>query len=398
MAAGAAAQTGAEVVLFDKNHKPGIKLALTGHGRCNLTHDEPIESFITRYFGGGRFLRQAFGRYFYPELVAFLGELGVATVCEADGRVFPSTGRAADIVQALYQWTKKLKVSTVLQTPVVGMALGEERVFGVRTAVDTIGAEAVVIAAGGSSYPITGSTGDGYALAESAGHRIIPPRPSLVPLVTGGNAARRLQGVSVQDVTLTARVGDQVIEQRRGDLLFTHYGLSGPAALNISRAVVSTRTEGRKVEIDIDFFPSEEDQEIEDRLQRLFNKHGKQQVSTILRNLLPQRLAELVAARASIREDAVGAQVAAEQRREVTSHIKRFHLTIVGDRGFEDAITTAGGVDTRQVDPRTMQSKLVRGLYFCGETLDIDGESGGYNLQAAFSTGWLAGTSAGSQT
>ena len=395
MAAGRAAEVGADVILLEKTARTGTKLALTGHGRCNLSRAEDLEDFLEHYFAGGKFLRQAFSRFFGPDLVAFFGERGVEVTQQPDGRIFPASERAGDIVHAFRTWLQKLKVTIVNDITIRRLAIAEGIVQGLETQTDLVGADAVIIATGGCSYPVTGSTGDGYRLAERYGHRVIPVRPSLVPLVTSGRGAKRLQGVSLQDITVTAISGGKTIDSRRGDMLFTHFGLSGPAVLNLSRAVVQALTPKQPVEVSIDLRPDQTPEQLDDELRQRFTAEGSRQLQTVLREMMPRKLVDFALGRTDLNGEQPSSQVSAADRRQLRDWMKDFRFTVIGDRSFDDAIVTAGGVDTKEIDPRTMASRKVKGLYFCGEVLDIDGETGGYNLQAAFSTGWLAGTSAG---
>ncbi|MBD3258031.1 aminoacetone oxidase family FAD-binding enzyme, partial [candidate division GN15 bacterium] len=362
--------------------------------RCNLTHSDEIEDFLPKYFAGGKFLRQAFGQFFWTDLVAFLGEIGVETVCEESGRVFPASDRAADVVAAFKVWLNKLNVIVHRELPVESLAIAGGTAVGVSAGDELIGADAVVLATGGRSYPTTGATGDGYRMAADAGHRVVPVQASLTPLETAGRLCKKLQGVSLTGVAVSAVTGKKTADERHGEILFTHFGLSGPAVLNLSRQVIATRRAGQKVAVSIDLVPSQTIEELDRRLERLCSEHGRKQAGSVLHELLPRRVASVAFRQNGIDETKQAAQLSAEERRTIAGWIKDVRMDVTGDRGFVDAITTAGGVDTRQVDPKTMESRVVNNLYFCGEVLDIDGESGGYNLQAAFSTGWVAGRSA----
>ena len=395
MAAGQAAELGAETLLLEKMDRPGRKLRITGKGRCNLTNVVPLSEFITHFGPNGRFLRQAFSRFFTSELVAFFEELGVRTVAERGGRVFPVSGQAQDVVDALVRWVGERGVTLRTQSPVERLLVEGGRVVGVQASRGRVyRADAVIVATGGASYPATGSTGDGYRLAESVGHTIVPIRPALVPLETAGGVAPRLQGLSLRNVTVRVWVNGKKQAKVFGEMLFTHFGLSGPIILSLSRQVVDALRLGQRVILSIDLKPALDERKLDARLLRDLDAHGKQQFRTWLKGLLPRKLIPVCIDLTGIVPEKAGHQITAQERKRLRMWLKDFRLEVTGYRPFTEAIITAGGVDTREVDPRTMASRLVEGLYFAGEVLDVDADTGGYNLQAAFSTGWVAGQSA----
>ncbi len=412
MAAGQAAELGAETLLLEKMDRPGRKLRITGKGRCNLTNVASLSEFIAHFGPNGRFLRQAFSRFFTSELVAFFEELGVRTVTERGGRVFPASGQAQDVVDALVRWVGERGVTLRTRSPVerllveggrvVGVQVSRNQVFsqepGVRSArrvhCADVRADGVIIATGGASYPGTGSTGDGYRLAESVGHAIVPIRPALVPLETAGDVAPRLQGLSLRNVTVRVWVNGKKQAELFGEMLFTHFGLSGPVILSLSRQVVDALRLGQRVTVSIDLKPALDERKLDTRLLRDLDAHGKQQFRTLLKGLLPRKLIPVCIDLTSISPDKAGHQITSQERKRLRVWLKDFRLEVTGHRPFTEAIITAGGVDTREINPRTMASRLVDDLYFAGEVLDVDADTGGYNLQAAFSTGWVAGRSA----
>ena len=408
MAAGQAAELGAETLLLEKMKRPGNKLRITGKGRCNLTNVTPLSEFIAHFGPNGRFLRQAFSRFFTPELVAFFEELGVRTVTERGGRVFPASGRAQDVVDALVRWVGERGVTLRTRSPVKQLLVEGGRVVGVRVSGSQVSSEkpgfssagqvyradGVIVATGGVSYPATGSTGDGYRLAAAVGHTIVPLRPALVPLETAGDVAPRLQGLSLRHVTVRVWVNGKMQAEAFGEMLFTHFGLSGPIILSLSGRVVDALRQGQRVVLAIDLKPALDERKLDVRLLRDLDTHGKQQVRTLLEALLPRKLIPVCIDLTSISPHKVGHQITAQERKRLRTWLKDFRLEVTGYRSFTEAIITAGGVDTREIDPRTMASRLVEGLYFTGEVLDVDADTGGYNLQAAFSTGWLAGRAA----
>ncbi|NOR83820.1 MAG: aminoacetone oxidase family FAD-binding enzyme [Ardenticatenales bacterium] len=400
MAAGQAARQGVETLLIEKMDRPGRKLGITGNARCNLTNTAPLSEFIIHFGPTGRFLRQAFSQFFSTELLAFLDDLGVRTVVERGGRVFPASRRAQEVVDALLQFALEGGRAATLRThtPVERLLVEQGRVVGVQVSPAPSGqchyGAAVIIATGGASLPTTGSTGDGYRLAESVGHTIVPIRPALVPLETAGNVASRLQGLSLRNVNVTIWANQKQQAEAFGEMLFTHFGVSGPTILSHSGRIVDALRLGQRVHLSIDLKPALDDKELDARLIRDLNAHGKRQYRALLKGLLPSKLIPVCMAMTEIPPTRVNHQITAQERGRLRSWLKDFRLEVSGHRPLREAIITAGGVDTREVDPRTMASLLLKGLYFAGEVLDIDADTGGYNLQAAFSTGWVAGRSA----
>jgi len=409
MAAGQAAELGAETLVFEKMNRPGRKLGITGKGRCNITNIVPLPDFITHFSPDGRFLRQAFARFFSDDLIAFIEALGVPTVTERGGRVFPASGKATDVVDALVKWIRSCGVTVKAESRVNQLLIKDGRVVGVRVSASRIQkrsapatpsaggiyhADAVIIACGGASYPDTGSTGDGYQLAESVGHTISPIRPALVPLETAGNTAKSLEDLGLRNVTARLLINGNRRAKAFGEMQFTSFGLSGPIILSLSRQVVDALTRGHKVALSIDLKPALDTRKLDARLIRDLDAHGRRQFRTLLKELLPKKLIQVCTDMTEIPPDRVGHQITGPERKRLCAWLKDFRFDVTGYRPFKEAIITAGGVHTKEVDPRTMASRLVRGLYFAGEMLDIDGDTGGYNLQAAFSTGWVAGRSA----
>jgi len=395
MAAGQAAAAGVRTFLLEKMPRPGRKLAITGKGRCNLTNVASPAEFVSHFGDTGPFLRQAFHRFSNDDLVAFFEGLGVPTVFERGGRIFPTSGRAYDVVDALTQWMRKQDVAVYSGVSVEGLLIDGGQVRGVR---DSAGREyhahAVIVATGGVSYPSTGSTGDGYRLAAAAGHRVVPIRPALVPLETKGDTAARLQGLSLRNVKVAIFVGGNRSAEAFGEMLFTHFGISGPVILSLSRTVVDALRHGGKADISIDLKPALDECLLDERLLRDFDHHGKRKFETLLKGLLPAKMIPLCVEHLGIPPERRGHQITARERERLRGWLKDFRLEVTGGRPVDEAIVTAGGIGTREIDPRTMASRLVKGLYFAGEVIDVDADTGGYNLQAAFSTGWLAGRSA----
>ena len=397
LAAGTAKSLGAHTILLEKMDCPGRKLAITGKGRCNLTNHAPLEQFLEAYGPNGKFLRQALMQFSNTDLVAFVESLGVPVELERSGRFFPAGNQAADITQALTKWAVDTGVLIRPDSAVTELLIEQGRVTGVQVGHrKETPADSAVLATGGLSYPETGSTGDGYLLARAVGHNIVPPRPALVPVETKGDFAPRLQGLSLRDVGVRLMVNDRCEAGLVGDLLFTHFGLSGPVILYLSRQIVDALQLGSRIEIALDLLTAVDEKALETRLVTSFSEMGKRELHNILEELLPASLTAVVLDAVDLSGKTTGSQITAAERRRLRHVLKDFRLRVTGHRSWDEAIVTAGGVSLDEIDPRTMQSRLVKGLYFAGEVLDIDGPTGGYNLQAAFSTGRLAGRSAAS--
>ena len=419
MAAGRASELGAQVLLLEKMKRPGKKLLISGQTRCNLTNARQLDDFISMYGPKGRFLHNVFHRYFRNDLLAFLRRYGVETKTMPDGRIFPASDDARDVVKAFQRYLVDKGVQVHIGVKVTGIQVEKNRVTGVQTERGQYDAAAVILATGGASYPSTGSTGDGYLMAEAIGHTITRLRPALVPLVVQeGQLAKSMQGVSLHNVRLTAYqcqaneinpsltpTGDigrgtghekapwPVIESRRGEMMITHFGISGPIALQMSLAIVDALEKG-PVSISIDLQPDLSEKQLHQLLQRDFELHGKRSFKRIISDLLPRKMVEPFAEMTGIPPDKPVNQLGAAERRRLVSLLKSLRFNIVSALPLAAAIVTAGGVSLKEVDPRTMASRLVVGLYFCGEVLDLDADTGGYNLQAAFSTGYVAGEQA----
>ncbi|MDP2989449.1 MAG: NAD(P)/FAD-dependent oxidoreductase [Kiritimatiellota bacterium] len=417
MAAGRAAECGARVTLLEKTDGPGKKILISGQTRGNVTNARPLEEFNEMYGKNGRFLFPAFRRFFRDDLMDFLGRCGVPTATESDGRIFPASGKAQDVVGALVKYLEDNGVSLHTRTCVTGIKVEQGRVKGDETPGGVFTGQAIILATGGASYPGTGSSGDGYRMAAALGHTIVPLRPALVPLmVQEVERARRMQGVSLRDVRVTAYrltpdeidpgipVRDcgrgtgitpprTVIESRAGDVIFTHFGLSGPAVLQMSLAVYDSLQQG-PVSLAIDLRPSLTFLQLRQELQDYLDRYGKRTYRHILTGLLPEKMAAVFPELTRIQPDKPAHQISAAERDRLASALKSLRFSISGTLPLAAAMVTAGGVALDEIDPRTMQSKLVQGLFFCGEVMDIDADTGGFNLQAAFSTGFVAGEAA----
>jgi predicted Rossmann fold flavoprotein len=394
MAAGQAAEAGAQVTVLEKMRAPGRKLAITGKGRCNLTNVAPLEEFLTHFGRNGRFLHQAFAQFFSRELIGFFRALGVPTLTERGGRVFPQSEEAEHVVAALVGWLQKNGVRFIHGSRVDELRIEQGKIKGCTVHGALQPADAIIVATGGSSYPGTGSTGDGYALAARAGHTVVPVRPALVPLETAGDTAARLQGLALKNVAARLFVDGKKRAEGFGEMLFTHFGLSGPIILTLSGQVVDALRAGQTVTFSIDLKTALDMQELDARLLSDWAAFPNRQFKTLLEELLPKSLIPVCIDLVGIPADKPGNQITAEERGTLRNWMKDFRLEVTRARPIDEAIVTAGGVELKEVDPRTMGSRLVRGLYFAGEVLDLDANTGGYNLQAAFSTGWVAGRAA----
>ncbi|NMC46462.1 MAG: NAD(P)/FAD-dependent oxidoreductase [Chloroflexi bacterium] len=392
IAAGTAARYGIPTLLLEKMDRPGRKLRITGKGRCNLTNQTDVRDFISHFGKNGAFLYQSFSRFFVSDLVQFLEGLGIKIVVERGGRIFPAELDAVQVTERVSGWTIKQGVQLETHRAVKEILVHGGRAAGVALQDGTqIPAKAVIVASGGASYTGTGSSGDGYRMAERAGHTIIPIRPALVPLKTAGRTAADLQGLTLKNVRASVIVDGKKTASEFGEMLFTHFGLSGPIILTLSGRVVDALRNGSRVQITIDLKPALDEQKLDNRLLREINAHHKQQFSTMLKELLPASLIPVCVEQNVIPAEKICAEITAKERHRLLVWLKDFRFEVVGSLPLEAAIITAGGVALNEIDPRSMQSKLVAGLYFAGEVLDVNADTGGYNLQAAFSTGWMAG-------
>nr|WP_297280064.1 NAD(P)/FAD-dependent oxidoreductase [uncultured Butyricicoccus sp.] len=392
MAASAAAQAGAQVVLFEKNAKVGRKIMITGKGRCNVTNDCDVPGVLANIPVNPRFLYSALGKCSPADIMAFFEGLGVPLKTERGNRVFPVSDKALDIVDALFFHVKRLGVRLELGCTVEGIETRDGAVCGVRVNGKVFAADRVIVATGGASYPATGSTGDGYTFARVLGHTIIPPRPSLVPLVAEGDVCSKLMGLSLKNVRITVRENEKPIFEDFGEMLFTHFGLSGPLILSASAHM--RHFGSRQYRVDIDLKPALDEKTLDKRLLSDFEAHKNSDFINALGELLPRKLIPVVVERSGIDPRVKVHSVTKAQRQALLHLLKAFPVTITGARPIAEAIITTGGVSVKQVSPKTMESKLVKGLYFAGEILDVDAYTGGFNLQIAWATGRLAGQSA----
>ncbi|MBU0713034.1 NAD(P)/FAD-dependent oxidoreductase [bacterium] len=398
MAAGQAALRGKKVLLLEKMERLGRKLRITGKGRCNLTNDTTIDDFIYHFGKNGRFLKPALYSFFVNDLRELLAQNGIATIVERGNRIFPECESAPLVTEALIRWLEKTGSKIKTGSAVSRLNIIDRKIVGVESlqsnGKEYFPTDAVILATGGKSYPRTGSTGDGYKLALEAGHKIINIRPALIPLETTGNTARQLQGLSLKNVSASLWKDGKKQAEEFGEMLFAHFGLTGPIILTLSGQAVDALDQKSIVEISIDLKPALDYQKLDARLLRDFGEHSKQQFQTILKSLLPSSLIPICIDLTEIPSEKIVSDITSKERQTLRNWLKDLQFNIIGYRPIEEAIITAGGIDVKEIQSKTMESRLVSGLFFAGEVIDIDADTGGYNLQAAFSTGFLAGISA----
>ena len=393
LAAATAASRGAVATLLERMDRPGRKLRICGKGRGNIGNTAPLDEFLTHFGRNFRFLRPALAHFFTPDTISLLERLGVPVKEERGGRLFPVSDSAQDLVDA---FVRHARVSgATIRTgcrvkDIRRLAEGFEVSFGS----ETLRADRVILATGGASYPATGSTGDGYDLARRLGHGITAIAPALIPLVTAGDTAARLQGLSLKNVRAELRIDGKKAAEQMGEMLFTHFGLSGPIILTLSKAAVQAVDQGRKTEILIDLKPALDPAKLDARLQRDLKEHGRMHVENLLKGLMPPKLIPVCLQETGLSGDKAAHQVSSEERKRLRLWLKELRFTVSGYRPLREAIVTAGGVSLTEVNPKTMQSRACPGLFLAGEVLDMDADTGGFNLQAALSTGYLAGLSA----
>lgn len=392
MAAVIAGREGAKVTLLEKMNYVGKKMGITGKGRCNITNACDMSEFIKNTPGNGKFLYGAYERFTNEDLLQLLHDAGLETKVERGGRVFPASDSALDVRNIFMKLMKHYGVDVHLEEPVKKLLVDDSVVIGVVTDKETYHADAVVIATGGKSYPATGSTGDGYILAAQVGHKITDIRPSLVPIVTEESWVKELMGLSLRNVELSVVAKNKVQAKMFGEMMFTHFGITGPIVLSLSHTVgkLMRKKNIGTIGLDINLKPALSPETLDKRLQKDFDLYSKKQLINGMKDLLPSRLIPLIIELAGIDPQKPINQISKEERQQIGYMLQHMPLTVKGLRPVEEAIVTAGGISLKEFNPKTMESKLVKGLYGAGEVLDIDAFTGGYNLQAAFSTGYVA--------
>lgn len=419
MAAGRAAEAGARVLLLEKMEQPGKKILLSGKTRCNLSNVKDLKGFIAMFGDNGSFLYRALHEFSRENLLLLLRSYGLETKVERGGRIFPVTDKARDVVLVLLRYLEEHEGDLYTGVNVVGIECREGRITGVRCESGHYSAKAVVLATGGASYPLTGSTGDGYRMVPPLGHTIVKLRPALVPLIVKEvDLAASMQGVSLMHVRMTAfacpaeqininlippyetgrgiktrKPPAPILESRQGEMMMTHFGIGGPITLLMSLAIVDALERG-PVSVSIDLKPALSLKQLQERLQRDFNQYGKRSFRRIMDDLVPHKMVEPLIRLSGLDGDRSANQISSVERERVAITLKSLRFNVIKPLPLSRAVVTAGGISLKEIDSKTMASLKVNGLYFCGEVMDLDADTGGYNLQAAFSTGWLAGDSA----
>ena len=403
MAAIAAAEYGNNVTIIEKNSDFGKKLLITGKGRCNITSSLYMSEFIKNTPGNGQFLYSAFQNYTNTDIIDFLKRQGLEVKEERGNRIFPVTDKSIDVLNCFKSKINELKIKKLFNTRVQKILVQNGEVLGVRTDKEIIQTDKIILATGGKSYPLTGSTGDGYLIAKNIGHKVTEIRPSLVPLVIyEKNECKEMQGLSLRNVGIKI-IDDsknKLIYEDFGEMVFTHFGISGPTVLSGSAHLVRYKEveslmKNQKVKLQIDLKPALTEEQLDERILRDFKEFKNKQFKHALDKLLPQKMIPVVIEKTKINEEKRVNEITKEERRNLVKILKKFELTIKDFRPVEEAIITSGGINIKEINPKTMESKLVKGLYFAGEIIDVDSYTGGFNLQIAYSTGYTAGMHVG---
>lgn len=390
LAAISSSNKGNDVTIIEKMNFLGKKLCITGKGRCNITSSLPIEEFIKNIPGNGKFLYSAFQNFSNEDILELLKEQGLNYKVERGNRIFPVTDRASDVLDALIKKLKKQRVKIITNSKVEEIIVEEGKVIGVLAQGRKYIADKIILATGGKSYPKTGSTGDGYIMVKKLGHSIEEIKPSLVPLISNNKdleVCKKLQGLSLKNVGIKFIKDNKEIYTDFGEMLFTHFGVSGPVILSGSAHLVKTNLENVKLVIDLK--PALSEEKLEERILRDFQSQKNKEFKNSLDMLLPKKLIPVVLEKLNINKKVN--EITKEERRKLVQILKKFEIQIVGYRPVEEAIVTKGGISVKEINPKTMESKLVKGLYFAGEIIDVDAYTGGFNLQIAYSTGFTAG-------
>lgn len=391
MAAYAAAHNGNNVVVFEKNEKSGKKIYITGKGRCNITHDCLPDEFLSNIVNNSKFMTGAVYGLTPHDTMNFFEEGGLPLKVERGARVFPVSDKASDVTKCLENYCKKEGVTFKFNENVVSIKVLNSTLSGITTTKGNYKFDKAIVCTGGLSYPSTGSTGDGYRFAEECGHKIIPVKQGLCGLNIKGDFYRDLQGLSLKNVNLSVFHNNKCVKDFFGEMLFTHFGISGPIVLSASSLI--NRLDLNRVKLSVDLKPALTEEQLDKRILRDFEVYKNKGISNCLKELLPTAMIPQVLKRSQIPVDKKVNSVTRTERYSLLTNIKYFDMLVSSMRGFDEAIITSGGIDVKEINPKTMESKLVKGLYFCGEVLDVDAFTGGFNLQIAFSTGYAAGNS-----
>lgn len=392
MAAGRSAESGNNTLLLEKTDSSGKKLLLSGSSRCNITNNlENIEDFIKNFSESGKFLRNAFEMFFNKDLLRFFRKRGLDFKVENNGKVFPVTDRAEDVLRVLVKYVKTSGCG-ILYRKEASDIIKKGDTFDVVTKDNSVfSAKKIILATGGLSYPQTGSTGFGFNIAEKLGHTVVKPKPGLTGIILKNNFLKEWQGVSFEDAGIGVYADDGLIYKGRGEMIFTHFGISGPVILHMSSIIYSALDSGKKVFLSVDFKPDVNHHELGMLLQEEFKNNPARKISNSLKEFVPARLIKRILEAMRMDHEKRAAQISKEEKLALVEKIKGFKMIVESVRPIQEAMVTCGGVSVKEIDPKTMESRIVKGLYFAGELIDVDGNTGGYNLQAAFSTGWVAG-------
>ncbi len=403
MSAITAKENNNEVLIIEKNNQLGKKLLITGKGRCNITSSLEMDEFIKNTPGNGMFLYSAYKKYTNKDIINFLRKQGLEVKEERGNRIFPVTDKSVDVLKCFTKKIKELNIEIKYNTKATEILIenidGINKIVGIRTDKEILKSDNVILAVGGKSYPLTGSTGDGYMLAEKLGHNIVKIKPSLVPLEGyNKNECKELQGLSLRNVGITLKdiEKNKAIYEDFGEMLFTHFGVSGPTILSSSAHLVRYKNidklfNERKIVLEIDLKPALDSKKLNDRILRDFEEFKNKQFKNSLDKLFPQKLIPIIIKRTQINSNKKVNEITKNEREKLIKTIKSFNVEIKGFRPIEEAIITSGGINTKEINPKTMESKKVKGLYFAGEIIDVDAYTGGFNLQIAYSTGYVAG-------
>ncbi len=390
IAAGFAAKNGNEVHIYEKNNKLGKKIYITGKGRCNITNAGDIDNFIENIPGNPHFLYSSFYNFDSEKTINFFNELGLETKIERGNRVFPVSDKSADVVMTLEKFIKKNKVKIHMESPVDRIVIKDKSIKGIKLKNGSIDeCNSVILSTGGLSYPLTGSTGDGYKMAKEVGHTVTKLYPSLVPLKVSEEWINELMGLSLKNISIMIKDNNKILYKDFGEMMFTHYGVSGPVILSASRHLLDKLEQNCKLIIDLK--PALDSKTLDLRILRDFEKYKNKSFKNSLDDLLPQKIIPVIINLLNIDPQKKVNAVTKDERKRLVEIIKEFKLTINGTSGFNEAVITSGGINVDEINPSTMESKIIKGLYFAGEIIDVDAYTGGYNLQIAFSTGYTAG-------
>jgi predicted Rossmann fold flavoprotein len=395
MAALFAAQKGAQVLLLEKMRDPLRKLKITGKGRCNITNTAPMAAFLAETGPNPNFLKPTFLRFFNEDTINFFQQIGIPTVKERGGRVFPESNSAVDVAEKLFAYARQCGVEIRCNCKIKGFKTEGDKITGVEVVPNQIiNGKTFILATGGASYPATGSSGDGYPIARNLGHHVTSIRPALVPVETKGNSAQNLQGLSLVNVRVNVWTDGKKVDSEFGEMLFTHFGLTGPIILTLSRRQNDSIQQKKNVIFSIDLKPALDEQKLDNRLQRDLDENGKMKLANVFRKWLPAKLIPEFIRLLNINGEKPANQVKSDEKKKIRMLLKDFRFEVSALRPFSEAIITSGGISLEQVNSKDLSSKLFPNLFFAGEVLDLDANTGGYNLQIAFSTGVFAGEQA----